>query len=135
MISVKLMGSEVRTLTNNTTGAELSVIASRGMVFSCWRFSREELADVASGKPVWLIIRGEVIPELVMAVGDRKQVVPPDIIKQARKAEGILGSPAGIRFQEEVRSRARLIDAIAWFYACAILGAAVAFIWWLWTLI
>ncbi len=116
MIPVRLDGAEVRTLKNNTTGDQLSVIAARGMVFSSWRFSAEELAAVARGKPVWLVIRGELIPEITMTVGDRNEVVPPEIIKRAQRQDAILKTPEAEAVISKNKRESWLIEAIAWGY-------------------
>lgn len=125
MISVALNGSEVRTLKNHTTGAELAVIASRGMVFSSWRFSPEELVAVQSGKPVWVVIRGEAIPEFHLQVGDRNEVVPPEIIRRAQKADAILNTPLGEQVVAKNKREGWLIEVIAWVYAFVIIATAL----------
>jgi hypothetical protein len=116
MISTELNGSEVRTLTNQTTGSKLNVIAANGMVFSSWRFSQEELNGVKEGKPVWVIIRGELIPEFHLQVGDRYEVVPPEIIKRAKNAEAILSTPLGEQVVSEKKKHEYLVEFIAYLY-------------------
>lgn len=125
MIAVKLTGSEVRTLQNKTTGAELNVIASRGMVFSSWRPSPEEAVQLQSGKPVWVVIRGEIVPEFHLQVGDRNEVVPPEIIKRAQQADAILNTPLGEQVVAKKKRDGLLVEAIAWGYAALCIAAVV----------
>lgn len=129
MISTPLTGAEVRTLTNNVTGSRLNVIAARGMVFSSWRFSPEELAAVRSGKPVWVIMRGEIVPEFHLQVGDRNEIVPPEIIKRAQRQDAILKSPEGAEVLAKNKRKALFIEVLAWIYAAAVVIATVLVLW------
>jgi len=132
MVSVALNGAEVRTLKNHTTGAELNVIAARGMVFSSWRPSPEEAVMLQSGKPVWVIIRGEIVPEFHLQVGDRNEVVPPEIIKRAQKQDAILNSEQGMEVVAGKKRKDILIEALAWgmaFSLGAILLLIIAVAW------
>lgn len=126
MLPVALNGAEVRTLKNNTTGDSLHVIASRGLVFSSWRFSPEELIAVKAGKPVWLIIRGELVPEMTMTVGDRNEVVPPEIIKRAQKQDAILKGPEVAAMVKKQLSEDRLVDVVMWAYITVMAAVIVA---------
>lgn len=119
MIAVPLNGAEVRTLKNLTTGNELNVIAARGMVFSSWRPTREEMTALTSGKPVWVVIRGEMVPEFHLQVGDRNEVVPPEIIKRAQKQDAILNSELGVEVQARKKREHWIIEALAWGYLAA----------------
>lgn len=116
-------GSEVRTLKNTNTGEELAVIAARGLVFSSWRFSPEELVAVRSGDPVWVVIRGEIVPEFHLQVGRRNEVVPPEIIKRARTQEAIVSSAQGKEVIAQNIRKDRLVEVVAWLYLA--LGASV----------
>ncbi len=125
MISVALNGAEVRTLKNNTTGMELNVIAARGMIFSSWRPSREEMLALNAGKPVWVVIRGELVPEFTLAVGDRNEVVPPEIIRRAQRQDAIIKSEEGqAAITQDNRKRA-LVEVIAWLYLAGSVAAVV----------
>lgn len=129
MISVALNGAEVRTLKNLTTGNTLNVIAARGMVFSSWRPSPEELTALISGKPVWCVIRGEIVPEFHLQVGDRNEVVPPEIIKRAQRQDAILKSPEGAEVLAKNKRKALFIEVLAWIYAAAVVIATVLVLW------
>jgi len=132
MNAVALQGSEVRMLENHTTGDKLHVIAARGMVFSCWRPSIEEKHMLAADKPVWVVIRGVHVPEFLLTVGDRNQVVPPEIIKIARKNGQVVDSPEYAKAMTRHRWREYAIEALAWVFAAALVVAAVAVAWSVW---
>jgi hypothetical protein len=117
MLPVHLDGSEVSTLENTSTGIRLSVIASRGMCFSAWRMTPEEQRDAAAGKPVWVVIRGEIIPEYHLAVGNRRDVVPPEIIRRAQKTDALVNSEVGQELLAEQSTRAKAIEILARVYA------------------
>lgn len=131
MRPVELNGAEVRTLQNHTTGDKLAVIAARGMVFSSWRFSPEELIAVRAGKPVWVIIRGEIVPEFHLAVGDRTEVVPPEIIKRAQRQDSMLKSPEAVEISKKNRREELVVELVMYAYAAIIavvLISAVAYV-------
>ena len=46
-------------------------------MFSSWTPSKEELELLNGGAPVWLIQKGNYIPEMTMMAGTRDMVVPP----------------------------------------------------------
>lgn len=123
MLPVELNGAEVRTLQNHTTGSRLHVIAARGMVFSSWRFSPEELAAVKLGKPVWVVIRGEIVPEFHLQAGDRNEVVPPEIIKRAQQKDAILNSPEAVELVKKQKREDWLVTAVMCGYVVIIGGA------------
>lgn len=106
MIPARLLGKNVRTLVNSATGLSIPVIASRGMVFSAWTPSKEELSLLQDGKPVWLIQRGAHIPEMVMSVGEEQFVVPKDVRDEMLYGskeldmEKALSKPAGDDFSK-----------------------------------
>src|ERR1035437_10132259 len=132
MLSVALNGAEVRTLTNPSTGMPLHVIAARGMVFSSWRPSPEEKAALMADKPVWVIMRGEYVPEFILSVGDRNQVVPPEIIRQAQKQDAMLDTAIGKKVIARRIWKERTVEALAYFMAfclAAMTGAAACFAW------
>lgn len=135
MNAVALDGSEVRHLRNETTGDQLAVIAARGLVFSAWRPSPEEQLMLQAGKPVWVVMRGSIVPEFLLTVGDRNQVVPPEIIKRARRNDEILNSTLGQKVVAGHRRREWLIEALAWLMALCFVGSAIGAGWLLWGLL
>jgi hypothetical protein len=78
-----MTGAEVRTLMSNTTGLNIPVIAARGLVFSGWMPSPEDLKQLAAGEPLWLVQRGQHIPEMHMIVGRKEAVIPAPIKTEA----------------------------------------------------
>ena len=125
MIAVPMQGSEVRQLENHTTGDKLHVIAARGMVFSCWRPSPEEKQALQMDKPVWVVIRGVHVPEFLLTVGDRNQVVPPEIIKRARRNDEILKSSLGEKVVTSHKRKEWLVEALAWTYLVTLAVASL----------
>lgn len=124
MIPCPIDGSETRVLKNPITGADLHVIASRGLVFSAWRPTAEEQGMLAAGKPVWVVFHGEMIPVFNLTVGDRTTVVPPEVVKRARQVEAKLSSPAAKEYAAKDRRERMVIEVVAWLFAAAILGGA-----------
>ena len=59
-----------------STGTKIPVITARGLVFSAWTPSPEELKQMQEGVPLWLIQKATFIPEMTMVVGERRMVVP-----------------------------------------------------------
>ena len=132
MRSVELNGAEVRTLQNQTTGDKLHVIAARGMIFSSWRPSPEEKALLQMDKPVWVVMRGNMVPEFLLTVGDRNQVVPPEIIKRAQRADVILNSEVGQMVAKQHRRKEWLVEVVAHAYLVVIIAIAAAIGWCIW---
>lgn len=132
MLPVELQGSEVRTLENRTTGGLLSVIAARGLVFSCWRFTADELRGIQEGKPVWVVIRGESIPEYNLTVGNRGEVVPAEVIRKARQTEAVLHSPEVEARRAATGRKDLLVELVAWVYAACLLGLVALVVGLLW---
>jgi hypothetical protein len=132
MNAVQLVGSEVRHLRNETTGDSLAVIAARGMIFSAWSASPEEKQALAAGKSVWVVMRGNMVPEFLLTVGDRNQVVPPEIIKRARHNDALLNTELGQKIVARHRRTEWLTEAIAWIYCAALAAACLVSAWWLW---
>ncbi len=124
MNAVKLNGSEVRLLKNETTGDDLHVIAARGMVFSSWRPSPEEKQMLMNDKPVWVIMRGQLVPEFILAVGDRNQVVPPEIIKRAQKNDMILNTELGKKVSKTHQRKELAVTILAYVYLFVSFAAA-----------
>ncbi len=118
MRSVELSGAEVRMLENPTTGDKLHVIAARGMVFSSWRPSPEEKAQLMNDKPVWVIMRGTLVPEFILTVGDRNQVVPPEIIKRAQRNDELLNTQIGKKVVAGHQRQEFVVGLVAGLYAC-----------------
>ena len=83
MLPVKLEGSEVRKLSG--AGMELAVITSRGLCFSAWSPSAEDLSAMGRGEPLWLVQKGSAIPAQHMVVGVKSAVIPPDMREEAVK--------------------------------------------------
>jgi hypothetical protein len=65
------------------TGTDMTVIAAKGLVFSAWAPSPEELELLSGGHPLWLIQRGPFIPEMTLRVGSQENVVPHDMMRAA----------------------------------------------------
>jgi hypothetical protein len=100
MRPVKLNYPDVKVLIGSHLNAEdMNVIVSHGTIFSAWRPSAEELAALNDGKPVWLGVRGLNHPPVILDVGDRTDVIPPDTARLTEKAEQLLKTsrpaPAG----------------------------------------
>lgn len=83
MMPASMTGPEFRRLVSHSTGLEIPVIAAKGLVFSGWLPSKEDLQALQRGEPLWLVQRGEYIPEMHMIVGKKEAVVPFEIGKQA----------------------------------------------------
>lgn len=79
MEPIALAGKTVRNLISPSTGTKIPVISSRGLVFSCWRPSNEELVLLAEGKPLWVAMRGSYIPEFSIIVGTQDTIIPRDV--------------------------------------------------------
>jgi hypothetical protein len=118
VIPARLLGKNCQELTNTVTGEKIPVIASKGLVFSCWQFSPEEQKLVADGKPVWLVQRGEYIPDMVLSVGDEASVVPASVRK-----EMIVGDPMA-PVNDQVVAEKRKLQAQARTLVRAVFGAA-----------
>jgi hypothetical protein len=123
MVSIELNGAEVRRLESPDTGRSLAVIAANGMVFSAWRPSPEELVAMTQGRSVWVVIRGELVPEFHLTVGDRAQVIPPEVIRKAAKQQAQVNSPQAKAYKARSRREAVLVEALAYFYAFVALAA------------
>lgn len=82
-----MSGPDVRYLESKTTGLQIPVVASRGLVFSPWVPSKEDIIAFEKGEPLWLVQRGDAIPEMHMIVGKRHEVVPPEIKREAIKVK------------------------------------------------
>lgn len=131
VVPARMVGREVRTIVSPTTGIEIPVIAAKGMVFSCWTPSKEELVKINSGLPVWLIQRGPSIPEMTMLVGDRSEVIPRDFMLEAinetpRKEDEMVQNLEKqrlerVRWQEQNRLFAKVFLAL-----CATLGLIIS---------
>jgi hypothetical protein len=80
VISSRLVGKNVHELVSPHSGVKVSVLVGNGMVFSSWLPSPEELELLNKGKAVWLVQRGNHIPEMTMAVGDEDFVVPREVL-------------------------------------------------------
>ena len=80
-----ISGKDVRFLTSPSTGIKIPVIAARGNVFSAWVPSPEDLDALKKGEPLWLVQRGDYIPEMHMVVGRRDTVVPVEFSLEAQK--------------------------------------------------
>jgi hypothetical protein len=129
MLSVKIDGSETRVLTNPKTGSMLNVITADGMVYSCWKFSKEELELVSSGLPVWVVMHGELIPEFYLTVGSRESVVPAGTIARARKLIAGVVSPAGVKLVRSERAKDMIIELLALLFAVSILTCLALAAW------
>lgn len=90
MISAKLSGPNVKQLVNPSTGVTVDVMSSRGMVFSCWTPSPEEIELLSNGKPLWLIQKGSHIPEMCLVVGDQSFIVPSEQRMTASSDEALV---------------------------------------------
>lgn len=78
-----LVGPAVRKLTSATTGLKIPCISAKGLVFTAWVPSPEEVEDMVKGHPVWVVMRGPYIPELMVRVGEEKEVIPVDVKTRA----------------------------------------------------
>lgn len=87
MIPAQLAGKEVRQIYSPSTGISIPVIYGRGMVFSAWQASPEEIQKLKDGFPLWLIQRGTHIPEMTLVVAEKAEIVPRDIIIEAVSRE------------------------------------------------
>jgi len=135
MIPCTIDGSETRILKNPITGADLHVIAARGLVFTAWRFTAEELRQVNAGAPVWVVLHGEVLPVFNLTVGRRNEVVPPEIIRIARRNEAILNSPEAETLAVVKNRQTFLIEVIAYAFAGLLLLFWALVGWGVWRLI
>ena len=70
-------------MASSHSGVQIPCIAARGLVFSAWTPSPEELAAINGGSPVWLVQRGPYIPDMAMRVGSELEVIPHDLVKHA----------------------------------------------------
>lgn len=132
MLPAAIDGSETRILKNQTTGSDLHVIASRGLVFSCWRPVGDELARMNAGEPIWVVIRGELVPEFNLTVGHRRTVVPPEIIRLARKQQAVLNSPEAGAYRAATARVDFWVEWVARFMAAVILTLGMGFLWVVW---
>jgi len=87
MTPATLIGRGVRTIESTKTGIRIPVISAKGLVFSAWQPSPEELQDLLRGSYVWLVQRGPLIPEMTMQVGQEQDVIPSDVRLRAIQAE------------------------------------------------
>lgn len=87
MTPATLIGRGVRTIESAQTGIRIPVISAKGLVFSAWQPSPEELQDLLRGSYVWLVQRGPMIPEMTMQVGQEQDVIPGDVRLRAIQAE------------------------------------------------
>ena len=85
MISATLRGPGVQQMNSLETGMAMDAIYSRGLVFTAWTPSREELDSLLRGEPVWLIQRGPFIPEMSLKVGSQEDVIPAPLMRDAIK--------------------------------------------------
>lgn len=118
MLPIELKGTDVRFLVSSTTGLKVPVIAARGLVFSAWAPSPEELKQLNEGVPVWLVQRGVAVPEMTMIVAERRQVIPTDLAKEAQNT----------KLDEKVQMLARendKLDRMAYWVSLGILTALV----------
>lgn len=135
MIPCPIDGSETRVLKNPITGADLHVIAARGLVFTAWRFTAEEMRQVNEGAPVWVVLHGEVLPVFNLTVGRRNEVVPPEVIRIARRNEAIISSPAAVEVNESKARQTLLIDLVAYAFGMLFMMACGLIGWGVWRLI
>lgn len=92
MVPAILIGKNVRQLTSPSTGSKIAVIASRGLVFSSWSPSPEELAGLNAGQPLWCIMSGAYIPEFQLIVGEESMIIPKDV-----RAEMLTGESPDVK--------------------------------------
>jgi hypothetical protein len=74
-----LVGKGVRQLYSSESGIKIPCLSAKGLVFTAWIPSPEELEDIAKGQAIWLIQHGPYIPPMTMRVGDEKDVIPHDV--------------------------------------------------------
>ena len=92
MEPIRLVGRNVLELTAPSTGNKIPMIASRGLCFSPWVPSAEEIELLKSGKTIWAIFHGNRIPEFQLIVGDQEMIIPSDV-----RREMIAGDDPDIR--------------------------------------
>ena len=124
-----IAGAGVRSLVSQDTGRTVQVLQARGLVFSAWRASPEELAELNKGRHVWVVIKGPSVPEFQLVVGPRETVVPPDLEYSAIRAATLVKTPMG---QDLIKSQERdhwLAEWVFRFYLLCLFatGAAIIF--------
>lgn len=123
MIAARLFGPGVQRLTSGETGIPFDAIAARGLVFTCWTPSPEELELLKSGLPVWLIQRGPFIPDMSMRVGKQEEVIPHNLIAAAV-------SQASGQDPHEVAVAALKVKPIdRWLFRAAVLFTGLVILW------
>ena len=136
MIPAELKGPAVRTITSTVTGVAIPVISARGLVFSAWTPSPEELAAMAAGSPVWLVQRGPYIPDMTMRVGKEFDIIPHDLMKSAIEE----ALPGGDAYEQAVKAwkptdldrrlgRLALISGVLLGFALLMFAAGKVFLW------
>ena len=120
-----LKGMDVRHLVSASTGLDIPVIAAKGMVFSAWEPSPEDIEKFKMGHPLWLIQKGIAVPEMTMLVATRNEVVPASYTREAvdiAKYDKVI---------HETRSQ-RQKDAHTFWVGLSVLGTVslVLFAWW-----
>ena len=83
MNPANIVGPGVRHMISQSTGMKIPTIAARGLVFTPWQPSPEEIQALEAGAFLWLVQRGTYIPEMSMMVGMQADVVPRDLQLEA----------------------------------------------------
>ncbi len=94
-----LRGPGVQVMLTPETKNEVHVISARGLVWSCWNPSPEDIVKLAAGEPLWLIQRGPFIPEMSMRVGKQEDTIPVNFMRAAAKQ----ALPGGDEHEQAVR--------------------------------
>jgi hypothetical protein len=130
-----IAGSEVKELVSKETGRTVHVVASRGMVFSPWKPSPEEVDELVKGRPVWVVLRGVNIPEFTVIVGEKNVVIPPDIRHAAARSHTLLASPRGKDMVESIARDERRVELIARLYLVGLASLGALACYGLWSII
>jgi hypothetical protein len=108
MIPANLSGREVQYMTSTSTGTKIPTIVSRGMVFTPWEASPEDLKLLQNGHFLWLVQRGDSIPDMHMVVGPYDQVVPTDMRLEAIRSV----APETVEFSVKIRKENERIKSL-----------------------
>ena len=122
-----MVGRDVRYLVSGNTGLKIPVISARGLVFSAWVPTPEDLELFKRGQPLWLVQRGEAIPEMHMIVGNKDQVIPAEIRRDSFDAT----APTVTRQAEIEVLVERWGPLVGQLLIPLVIGLAVCAVWWI----
>lgn len=87
MNPVTLTGKGVRTLESTESGIRIPCFSAKGLVFTAWQPTPEELRELLKGSLIWIVQRGPYIPEMTVRVGEERDVIPGNLRLNAATEE------------------------------------------------